>query len=794
DLGDFGIAPRKVVTTDKFAGEGKPPKRPAASAGPSVIPGDHPLQDLIVPNNESIGARLLRKMGWREGQGVGPKVRRRKRASAPSGPEGKVSMSVDDDEDGEFYKDFLFAPADVEEITLLAKDDHRGIGYRGLDPALAGMGQHFSLFKEQPAYSRSGRRGMSGKAFGVGAFETTDDDIYAVDSMANYDRVLGGEEPGGGTYGWTAPKSHGKGNKGVLDNFKSSAQARPPNKVFPPPVLPKGFRPFHIFESSSSKENRPPQASAATDFKSSRFLLSATQRGALLGEEQLPGPSYVFDFLSPEDRQKLKSGAVSSPDETAPDRTRHAPSPALATPTAIDPRRLQALGSGFKLFARDAAKQQRYEEYLARRKSGKDLDAAPPACDLTEWERQREAEEFVRAASLYQPLTGLMATRFVAAKHKDDEDTVDVPAEEGGDKSQQAQAAEMKMFGKLTRDSLEWHPDSLLCKRFNVPNPYPGSSVIGLPTVKKDKFSVFNFLSMAQPASEVTAPSTSTPAETGRDGGQEPKDKPSRWDRRPALLANVGASPDIEGRASTGQAPVERGNPDEADPETRPPMDLFKAIFADSSSSSSDEDDVEGAEEGVTEGAKETPSRQEQRQEDVDPGRPSHPSGTSAADCGHPLGMPTASNTTNSPQITARNGSGVQTPPVDSGSDSEEMYGPSLPPPSSASVKAVPYSAGVRGQAPAGSRKDPRGDGRHSRSHRKEKRRKKQGSRSGSNKDKKKSKKKKKTKKKKSETGHRGHHRSSSRSDHRGRDLSPSNSDYDASGSSGLSSSSEDSC
>ena len=34
-------------------------------------------------------------------------------------------------------------------------------------------------------------------------------------------------------------------------------------------------------------------------------------------------------------------------------------------------------------------------------------------------------------------------------------------------------AVKMKMFGKLTRDIFEWHPDKLLCKRFNVPDPYP---------------------------------------------------------------------------------------------------------------------------------------------------------------------------------------------------------------------------------------------------------------------------------------------------------------------------------
>lgn len=35
-------------------------------------------------------------------------------------------------------------------------------------------------------------------------------------------------------------------------------------------------------------------------------------------------------------------------------------------------------------------------------------------------------------------------------------------------------AVSMKMFGKLTRETMEWHPDKLLCKRFNVPDPFPG--------------------------------------------------------------------------------------------------------------------------------------------------------------------------------------------------------------------------------------------------------------------------------------------------------------------------------
>ena len=57
---------------------------------------------------------------------------------------------------------------------------------------------------------------------------------------------------------------------------------------------------------------------------------------------------------------------------------------------------------------------------------------APSAGDSrTEWERQQEQEEFSRAAALYQPMSGLMASRFVRAKQEDADDTVEVPAETG---------------------------------------------------------------------------------------------------------------------------------------------------------------------------------------------------------------------------------------------------------------------------------------------------------------------------------------------------------------------------
>lgn len=51
------------------------------------------------------------------------------------------------------------------------------------------------------------------KAFGVGALEEEDDDIYATETLSKYDTILKDEEPGDGLYGWTAPRQY-KSQKG----------------------------------------------------------------------------------------------------------------------------------------------------------------------------------------------------------------------------------------------------------------------------------------------------------------------------------------------------------------------------------------------------------------------------------------------------------------------------------------------------------------------------------------------------------------------------------------------------
>ena len=48
----------------------------------------------------------------------------------------------------------------------------------------------------------------------------------------------------------------------------------------------------------------------------------------------------------------------------------------------------------------------------------------------TEWETEREREEFARAAKLYKPLAGMMAMRFTTGTQQEDDTKVDVKVEE----------------------------------------------------------------------------------------------------------------------------------------------------------------------------------------------------------------------------------------------------------------------------------------------------------------------------------------------------------------------------
>ncbi|XP_029001004.1 G patch domain-containing protein 1 [Betta splendens] len=768
DFGEHGIAPREITTSQEFSSSRRDQFREKAreiNAQAAIIPGDTLLEDLITPARLSIGVELLRRMGWREGQGVGPRVKRKARRLKNDGgskvhgcslpPEGSEESEENDDNEEFAPENVTFAPKDVTPVDFSPRLGVQGLGYRGLDPGLALLGreaaEHIDLFRpESETRTRlfggtqkgSRRAGVTGQAFGVGALEDDDDEeVYHRDSMSRYDTVLGGEEPGDGLYGWTAPQQYTKKRDKskdasylgkILEGFTLAQKTAEEKTIFPPPSLPRNYRPVHHFRPSvevlTLSGVSPALAEALRTSRGhmvkeesqqvGRHQLDSGQRRTLLGEDGLQGPSSVMELLRPEDRERLLNlrNSCNPPSTKTPTlKSTEAPQSAgsmAGTSTGVLSQSSAASHSlqqqqealvawkgvqtsthTFKPFEKNPSKQARYELYLTCLQQGQ-KDALEQSLDsgMTEWERSRERDEFVRASILYRPTSSSLSSRFTRAKQQEDDDTVEVARDQEGDLDDKQAAIKMKMFGKMTRETFEWHPDKLLCKRFNVPDPYPGSGFVGLPKVKRDKFSVFNFLTVTESREMTAPPKPSESSKKSRWDVSDRKNEKKHGDSEselhntaqtsetkldqtsapalPALPAPVQTSAEkTETKPMDQESSVTKteGEEEEED-ESRPSMDLFKAIFA----SSSDEKSSSSSEEDGEDEENETSTKEDERKVDSQPV--------------NLFNITTSSTTTNTSTTST-----TSTQPkavISSQTLTQEMeFGPKLPPPSAAFSK-----------------------------------------------------------------------------------------------------------
>ncbi|NXB20008.1 GPTC1 protein, partial [Rhagologus leucostigma] len=735
DLSEFGIAPKDITTTDDFASKAKDRIKEKARQIAGVvapIPGTTAFDDLIGPSKITVGVELLRKMGWKEGQGIGPRVKRKPCRQKPD-PTVKIygcalppglSEGSEDEEDEYQPENVTFAPKDVMPVDLTPKENVHGLGYKGLDPSQALFGvsgrEHLNLFSggsEESSnllgdlrHSKGRKLGITGQAFGVGALEEEDDDIYATDTLSKYDTVLKDEEPGDGLYGWTAPKQYKSKKRPerefkyigkILDGFSLASKSSAPIKIYPPPSLPRNYRPVHYFrpvimagnenchlqkaleESTGKLESDPAQQS--------RHALNAAQRREQLGETELKGPApSILEYLSEKDRERLKKMKQASEQQMkAKIVSQQSPNSRFQPASSEDAAhkwqmllggQLENAGSSdFKPFAKNPEKQKRYENFVKSLKKG-EKDTLERFLDpnMTEWERGREQEEFFRAAVFYRSSNSTLSSRFTRAKYEDDVDKVEVPRDQENDIDDKETAVKMKMFGKLTRDKFEWHPDKLLCKRFNVRDPYPDSSVVGLPKVKRDKYSVFNFLTMPEPTTSVTQ---ATNEKIQQSTNLNKPKKPSRWDvsdkekeKKDSIsefisLARSKADgqqqPPVPATEKHGTGPNETlptlvtdEDKNQEEESGRPPMDLFKAIFV----SSSDE--------------KSSSSEEEESDEEQQPTTSERESETTKQ-----VDVPDSSSSNVQESVTATTDSGISSLPASKQElDAMEEFGPKLPP------------------------------------------------------------------------------------------------------------------
>ena len=181
-----------------------------------------------------------------------------------------------------------------------------------------------------------------------------------------------------------------------------------------------------------------------------------------------------------------------------------------------------------------------------------------------------------------------MSSRFVSAKSSEE---LDIGKDLHSSKSKDAlplseaeKAADLKCYGKLTREKVEWHPARILCIRFNVKQPYGDSSIIGAPPGYKCRLDFFKNVSEIDPE----------PKKSALNSNRQESDK--------KLEKYLTSSTSEEEKSKTV-------NEDETESFKKASNDLFKAIFLDSDEScDSDNDNAKETDQSSIAGSMSLPS------------------------------------------------------------------------------------------------------------------------------------------------------------------------------------------
>lgn len=497
DLADAAEA-QKIQTAEGYAGlgstEGDVSRRGA-------------ILDIFQTEGETMGIKMLKRMGWREGQGVGPKVRRKARlddSGIPGGVEGETHF---------------FAPENTRMVSFFRKADHKGLGYDGEAPLASDKGADTSVISEDEsqdfgtavAVTSAKKKTSSRGGIGVGILNDTgsdDENPYEIGPRISYNKVIGGDNKkkkkpllNGSARPVFISKKKAMAKASVslrkchdgrlpLDGFVLSNDTSSLSSIiasdgkYLPPKVPDGWKSAKQPSSERKTFNYLSTAEAARESR-----LDPKARAMLLGEASLPGRS-VFDFLSPAARDRLASasGRTNLPPAlgeipkgyalTDEERQRELSSqiPKLERDVAI-----AALGrgaSGWMPYAEDENKRSRYREYLEGQ-AGIRESLPQRVLEMTKDDWLKELQEFAHCAQIFKPMTGMMATRFTSSlslKTASDTQTstgtetlLSKPAPKVEDPAEAA--AKVGMFGPMTRSTQDFYPTRLLCKRFNVKPP-----------------------------------------------------------------------------------------------------------------------------------------------------------------------------------------------------------------------------------------------------------------------------------------------------------------------------------
>lgn len=319
----------------------------------------------LLQSNETIGYILLRNIGVKD-----------------KAIELKASLnSSNDDEDDSDVTNKKFPTAKVNELykEYLKNPKHNtfGIGYVGLQKTHVPTFSSSNLTLLNKKHDK--KLTISGQAFGVGAFEEDDEDIYSKDDLSNYDFEMTTEKT-------AAKNKNEKVTKDLIyDSFIVASQLVI-TETYPPPTIPVSF----VGKYKKKKSRFEPIEEEKTEE-------NVTSRKNMNSEVR----QKVWNDPQPDQNESKSNESVDNVDKNSLTES-------IQNSSDVDSK----------------------------------LDNIPGS-------------------------NSLIFDRFVSEGHTS-EPELSCGTQEMRD------AAKMKMFGPLTRVTLSWQPCSLLCKRFNLPEPLYG--------------------------------------------------------------------------------------------------------------------------------------------------------------------------------------------------------------------------------------------------------------------------------------------------------------------------------
>ncbi|XP_055317204.1 G patch domain-containing protein 1 homolog [Sitodiplosis mosellana] len=327
DMGEFGIAPQRIQTTEDFApseGRQKNKRKLQLDTAQGPIPGAPVLELVLESCRDRAAVRLLKRMDKRYAAALSKKPKKpeeppvtesedetmeTKEANKPDETSEAASQEKvykcdmgpmrrprrDSEGSSSDDEELVFDEDEFDAIFKNFKINRFGLDYKGLDKGnfFATVGSEVPIiqnnFNSLSSFTMVDQNKkkvtIRGQAFGVGAFEEDDDDIYGRDDMSKYDFRLENKIESGSS------KSSRYKERGFISGFSdASSVSRIASKyVFKVP-LPFGFEPRNWMKRKSRFGPEVAGSSSSSikgpaDKVIGRHDLTPDQRGELLGDK-----------------------------------------------------------------------------------------------------------------------------------------------------------------------------------------------------------------------------------------------------------------------------------------------------------------------------------------------------------------------------------------------------------------------------------------------------------------------------------------------------------------------------